>query len=144
MSPEERQQWHDDEDALRLAAQESASEATETGERAARAAQSTAASAAAVEAAQKDPAIGCWQLQGPDGWPPYCGHHGEEHTDRGCPVAVRVADAVVEALGLTVETQREHVPHYGSFSDHRCGDPTEPCHRFIRTRYVSEWREVEP
>lgn len=64
------------------------------------------ASAAEVEAAQKE--LGCGRYLWRDGEQvayDYCVEHSDrgDWTDRGCPVAVRVADAVVGALGLTEE-----------------------------------------
>lgn len=58
--------------------------------------------------------------------------------------AREITAAVVEALGVREETRSEHVPHYGSFNDHRCGDPTEPCRVYRQRRYVSDWQEARP
>jgi hypothetical protein len=62
-------------------------------------------------------------------------------TERGCPVAVKAADASVEALGLTEErccdgayADREE---FGKYSVYTCGDEGRTC----RTRLVSKWSQ---
>lgn len=112
------------------------------------------ASAAEVEAAQKAMG-GCEPVETRDHesgvYDAHCDCCGASWSERGCGLAVAVADAVVASLGVTQETGLHPMwvddgPCDGACQTVAC-DGEHRRHRLVwvnRRRLVSPWVEVQP